>query len=359
MPQQSASASTCVVHEDSSAPVCSADGWAMQPGAIGGSASSWDCAAVQTTRREQWQQLPAEAEHAAVDLFPIVLPLQPGSSVLVLLQNVPSELCNVSMMEVVLQQAHLEASVVQCVADDISVGEVTLALPSIEMAEACIVHFQGCQWGVAGTNLLARFVGVHEEPMTTSISVGGILFDVADPAASEYCMEIDRNIERVLCALLEPCGEADQGRRSKKRTFKKAAKVAEQSAGSPQGRRAPQPAMADVPAASRAEACAWGHADAFPVALMSNSPQGLTEQSVRGSTHGGACARRASLGASEKGVPLHIGGCGKGVLGEVHDVELHDAARKECSESVSTEDGTGVSGTSEAELSDLHMWVGF
>lgn len=275
---------------------------------------------------------------------------------MVLLQNVPSELCNVAMMEVVLQQAQIEASIVNCWSEDSSaLGEVSLAVESLENAEQCIAHFQGCQWGVAGTSLIARFAGVQEEPVPDV----GIPFE-PDPLAREYSIEIERNVERLLCALLEPCEADHHGRRGKKGRLSTVPKTeAVFSERSLRQQRPPGPP---------AVACSWGFA-------VEDFSEGLDMGLVRpwddctGGAYavGGCTSVPDMVGAGAAwGSPSLVGECGEGSFVEVHEVELADVGHSptlvhfskssitvECNESVSTEEGTGASGTSEAELSEF------
>merc|ERR1719203_1756662 len=129
---------------------CSADGWGLQPGPVQGCSEVWDCPGAQGhvgCAAGAWQHDEGDQVAGCAFSANAEAPLVQGT-VVVLLQNVPSELCNVAMMEVVLQQAQIEASIVNCWAEDSSaLGEVSLALESQEVAELCISHFQGCQWG--------------------------------------------------------------------------------------------------------------------------------------------------------------------------------------------------------------------
>lgn len=243
---------------------------------------------------------------------------------MVLLQSVPSELCNVAMMEVVLQQAQIDASIITCWTEDVGpFGEVTLALESQAAAEVCISHFQGCQWGVQGTRLVARLADLTEESAAT---IGVAHFEM-ESVIQEYGMEVQRNVERLLCALLEPCEAAVCRTDAKKGRF-------------------------GFTAAST-ETC-WHHWPRVPEVCF----EGFAKQET-------TCMSALEIGSEAAWVLPSLEKCSQGAIVEMPTGRADESHRsaafvtasekravEECSESVSTEEGTGA-GTSEAEFSDF------
>jgi len=122
----------------------------------------------------------------------------------VLLQNMPNSLCDLQLMEVVLEQAGLIDEVVECQAHAglNGVGEVFLTMSSQFMADMCVRHFSGCVWDTRGIQVMARFINPGE--VSVRSRTDGSMPEHVESLVGELNAAIGELTERVLEALLAP-----------------------------------------------------------------------------------------------------------------------------------------------------------
>jgi hypothetical protein len=100
----------------------------------------------------------------------------------VCIRGLPQALANDVCMEAVLEQAGLEAAVVNCSVKRGKINEVVVELSCPLMALHCVNHFNGCMWDSSGKPVTATII----PPKEPVVSVKNVT-EMASEAATDQC----------------------------------------------------------------------------------------------------------------------------------------------------------------------------
>jgi len=109
----------------------------------------------ETSTMPAYVELPEKAQANVESSAMIDAPMDVRSPALdanqVLLEGLPKAICSEAYLEVILDEAGVEGTIVAChLADGASVGEAIVKFETRRSAKKCIKHFQGRRWDMAG-----------------------------------------------------------------------------------------------------------------------------------------------------------------------------------------------------------------